>query len=133
MLDTAFYLVSRDIAVRSGVVNERYRTADGRFVLDNKDLGRIRFTSDEFVSGLKGIERVDRATAYALIQQNGNKRGPAEEPAVESMPAEEPVNEEVTEEATEGMEPTEDTPAEDSPTEEEPDDEQTSEGKEEQQ
>ena len=118
MLDTAFYLVTRDIAVRSGVVNERYRTSDGRFVLDNKDLGRIRLTSEEFVTGLKGIESVDRATAYALIQQNGNKRGLTEAEYTAPVQESEPVVETPAETPTEGETPTTGEPTEGASTEE---------------
>lgn len=77
MLDTSFFLATRDIAQRSGVLNERYRIADGRYVLDNKDLGRIRLTSEEYVTGLAGVERISRDKAYALITANGNQMGQA--------------------------------------------------------
>lgn len=74
-LDTAFYLVTRDIAIRSGLVDVRYRTLDGRFILDNKDLSRVRFTTDEYISGLKGVEKISEAEAQALIAQGGYKKG----------------------------------------------------------
>lgn len=74
-LETAVYLVTRDIAIRSGLKDQRYRIADGRFVLDNKDLSRVRFTIDEYISGLSGVEKSDEQTAQTLIAQNGYKRG----------------------------------------------------------
>ena len=74
-LDTAFYLVTRDIAIRSGLVDVRYRTLDGRFILDNKDLSRVRFTTDEYISGLKGVEKISEAEAQTLIAQGGYKKG----------------------------------------------------------
>lgn len=74
-LDTAFYLVTRDIAIRSGLVDVRYRTLDGRFILDNKDLSRVRFTTDEYVSGLKGVEKISEAEATTLIAQGGYEKG----------------------------------------------------------
>lgn len=77
MLETAIYLVSREIAVRSGLKDQRYRIADGRFVLDNKDLSRVRFMPDEYMSGLQGIEKVSEQQAQTLIAQNGYQRGDA--------------------------------------------------------
>jgi hypothetical protein len=74
-LDTAFYLVTRDIAIRSGLVDVRYRTLDGRFILDNKDLSRVRFTTDEYVNGLAGVEKITEAEAQTLIAQGGYKKG----------------------------------------------------------
>ena len=70
-LDTALYLVTKDIAIRSGMIESRYRIADGRFVLDSKDLSRVRFTSDEYVTGLHGVEKVTQDVARSLIAQNG--------------------------------------------------------------
>ena len=74
-LDTAFYLVTRDIAIRSGLVDVRYRTLDGRFILDNKDLSRVRFTTDEYVSGLAGVEKIIESEAQTLIARGGYKKG----------------------------------------------------------
>jgi hypothetical protein len=74
-LDTAFYLVTRDIAIRSGLVDVRYRTHDGRFILDNKDLSRVRFTTDEYVSGLAGVEKITESEAQTLIAKGGYKKG----------------------------------------------------------
>jgi hypothetical protein len=83
-LDTAFYLVTRDIAIRSGLVDVRYRTHDGRFILDNKDLSRVRFTTDEYVSGLAGVEKITESEAQALIAQGGYKKGlGVENPSIE--------------------------------------------------
>lgn len=79
MLDSAFYFVIKDIAIRSGVVQNRYRIADGRFVLDNNDLARVRFTTDEYISGLEGVEKTDKETALRLIKENGYQMGLEEE------------------------------------------------------
>lgn len=114
-LDTAFYLVTRDIAIRSGLVDVRYRTLDGRFILDNKDLSRVRFTTDEYVSGLAGVEKITEAEAQTLIARGGYKKGlgvenPSiellnggeEEPVVESeTPSDETEGESTTEQAEE--------------------------------
>ena len=72
-LATQLYLVTRDIAIRSGIIESRYRIADGRFVLDNKDLSYIRFTPDEYIDGLKGVEKVSKDDAMLLIKENGYK------------------------------------------------------------
>lgn len=73
--DNAVYLVSRDIAIRSGLIQERYRIADGRFVLNNKDLSYVRFTPDEYIDGLKGVERTSDEIAARLIAENGYQMG----------------------------------------------------------
>ena len=104
-LDTATYLVTREIAMRSGVINSRYRIADGRFVLSNKDLALVRLTSDEFLTGLQGVERVSEGDAQRLIAENKFQRGlgnvsvpiePVQEEVVEA-PAEEETLEETLE------------------------------------
>jgi hypothetical protein len=68
--ETATYLVTRDIAVRSGLIESRYRIKDGRFVLNNRDLSRVRFTIDEYINGLSGVEKVSAEEAKTLIRQN---------------------------------------------------------------
>lgn len=73
--NNAIYLVSRDIAIRSGLIQIRYRIADGRFVLNNKDLSYVRFTPDEYIDGLKGVERTSEEIAARLIAENGYKMG----------------------------------------------------------
>lgn len=75
MIDIAFYLVTKDIAQRAGVVGERYITPDGRYILDNKDLARIRFTTDEYINGLNGVEKITQTQAKTLIAQGGYNMG----------------------------------------------------------
>lgn len=108
-LDIAFYKVSKEIAIRSGLISERYRTQDGYYILDNKDLSRVRFTTDEYINGLSGIERITENEAKELIALGGYKFGydglietPSEEAVVaeEKAPADE-QEEEPTEETTE--------------------------------
>lgn len=111
-LETAFYKVTKEIAIRSGVIDGRYRTLDGFFILDNKDLSRIRFTPDEYINGLEGIEKISETEAETLIAKGGFKMGlEAEEPideqqqeVVEETPSEEEVVEEPTEEAENNQE-----------------------------
>lgn len=78
-LDTAFYLVTTDICRRAGLVGQRYIAPDGRFILDNKDLSRVRFTSDEYINGLDGVEKIDAATAKELIAKGGYNMTPRQE------------------------------------------------------
>ena len=112
-LDTAFYLVTRDIAIRSGLVDVRYRTLDGRFILDNKDLSRVRFTTNEYVSGLKGVEKISEAEAQTLIAQGGYKKGLGVENPNKELPTgdeEEPVvDSETPSDETQGESTTEQT------------------------
>lgn len=70
MLETATYLVTKEIAIRSGLVDSRYRISDGRFVLNNRDLSRVRFEPDEYINGLEGVEKVTPEHAKTLIRQN---------------------------------------------------------------
>lgn len=75
MIDAANYLVTEEIAIRSGMVDSRYRIADGRFVLNNRDLNRVRFRADEYINGLAGVEKVSDEEARTLIARNGYRLG----------------------------------------------------------
>lgn len=108
MVDIAFYVVTESIARRSGVIEQRYRTKDGRFILDNKDLSRIRFTTNEYTQGLSGVVRVTKQEAYALIRQNNYAmglpnvvQGPTVEEPTEPTAEEEQVVEEPSEQSSE--------------------------------
>lgn len=86
MLETATYLVTKEIAIRSGLVDSRYRIADGRFVLNNRDLSRVRFEPDEYINGLEGVEKVTPERAKTLIRQNNFAIGlEVVEPVVEEQ------------------------------------------------
>lgn len=78
MIDFAFYLVTEEIAMRCGLVNDRYKTQDNKFILDNKDLSRLRLTSQEFVNGVEGIEMITKQEADDLIEQGGYTIGKGE-------------------------------------------------------
>lgn len=94
-MDAATYLVSEDIARRSGLIDSRYRIQDGRYVLNDRDLARIRFTADEYISGLPGVEKTTSEEAHTLIAGNNFHLGPAtdhpeeETDIVQDLPAEE--------------------------------------------
>ena len=66
--------MSVDVARRSGLANERYRTVDGRFVMTDKDLQRVRLLPDEIVNGLDAI-MLTKQEAEHLIAENGLKMG----------------------------------------------------------
>ena len=75
-LEIAFYKVTEDIAIRSGLIAERYRTADNEhWILDNKDLSRVRFTADEYINGLSGVGKITENEAETLIALGGYKFG----------------------------------------------------------
>lgn len=48
------FLASADIAERIGVTESRYRTPEGKYILDEKDIRMIRFqmTPEEYVNGI---------------------------------------------------------------------------------
>jgi len=112
MVDNKFYLVSQSVAQRSGVIESRYRIADGRFVLETKDLAGIRLTSEEYVTGLDGVEMVSKQDAMILIKDNNyqmglpkpveplNEEATVESPQEETQEVEEPANGETEETPT---------------------------------
>lgn len=98
MLESQEFLVTRDIALRTGSIQYKYRTKDGRFIVDSRTLSRINFTSEEILSGLKGVEKITKEEARTLIAKGGYKMGDSEE----STPIEESnTNNETTEEKEE--------------------------------
>ena len=99
MIDVAFYLVSESIARRSGAIASKYRTKNNKYILDNKDLARIRLTSEEYVHGLD-IEMITLEQAKELIAENRYAMGEAPtslnqtSEAYNGQVAEEPTSEE---------------------------------------
>lgn len=98
MIDVQNYVVTREIALRTGDIRFKYRTKDGRFIVDNRTLAKIRFTSDEIVNGLDGVEKITEEEAKTLIARGGYKMGDAEETTNEPDAYEEKVEEETKEE-----------------------------------
>lgn len=105
MIDSQDFLVTREVALRTGEIEYKYRTADGRFIVDARTLSRITFTSDEIINGLAGVESISHSEALTLIARNGYKMGDSEESTIpedapveeEVQTEEEPVEEETTE------------------------------------
>ena len=75
MIESTTFLVTEDIARRSGTIDFRYRTADNHFILGNKDLQRVRFTTEEYLNGLQGIEQITKERADELIKENNYQMG----------------------------------------------------------
>lgn len=74
MRTTKYFLVKPDIAERAGVIESRYHTTDGLLVLNEQDMGRVRLTPEEYLTGV--VERVvDEAEAANLIEEAGRKMG----------------------------------------------------------
>ena len=98
MVDSQDFLVTREVALRTGEIQYKYRTADGRFIVDARTLSRIRFTSEEIINGLQGIEKITHEEAETLIAKNNYQMGDdveAETVGVTKIDA--PVAEEVVE------------------------------------
>lgn len=133
MVDSQDFLVTREVALRTGDIQYKYRTEDGRFIVDARTLSRIRFTSEEIINGLQGIEKITHEEAETLIAKNNYQMGDdveAETVGVTKIDA--PVAEEVEEtssSSSEKEEVVED--AQSSSSEEEQTEEETSESSEE--
>lgn len=75
MVDSQNFLVTREVALRTGDIRYKYRTEDGRFIIDARILSRINFTSEEIVNGLSGIKKITKEEAETLIARNGYTMG----------------------------------------------------------
>lgn len=74
-MNITFYKVVENIAKRSGLILERYRTKDMNWILDNNDLRRVRFTPDEYIDGLQGVVKITGTEADVLIAENNYQMG----------------------------------------------------------
>jgi hypothetical protein len=97
--EAANYLVTRDIALRSGFINTRHRTKDGYFILNDRDLSCVRFTVDEYVNGLSGVKKISKAEAKKLIRENNYAIGDITE-GTETVATKSGENTETTNEET---------------------------------
>lgn len=97
MKQEQLFSASADIARRAGVVSSSYRTKEGRFILSETDLSRLKIYPEEYVSGLDVI-RITYEEAKRLIAENGYQMGEeiidsssseGEETVEENAPAEE--------------------------------------------
>lgn len=111
----SFYIVTKDVAVRTGDIDSCYKTADGRYIMDSRLLERIRLTGEEYMNGLAGVEMITRNEALTLIAKGGYETDADQQPEEEQ--------EQTLQEET----PAEETPAgseEEQETEREPETEQ---------
>lgn len=109
-----------EVALRAGSVENKYRTADGRFILDTRALRSIRLTSDEYVTGIQGVEVLTPQEADEMIAAGGYKMGLPEETVSEAETVvEEPETEEQPEEAPAEEQPDNEEAAEETETNEE--------------
>lgn len=69
-----YFSVSHAVAVRSGVIAQRYRTADDRFILNEDDMRHIRMLPEEYITGLDAIVLTEME-AMELIAQGGHQMG----------------------------------------------------------
>ena len=97
-VNTTYFLATQDIAQRTGLVGKRYVTQDGRFILDNKDLSRLRLTPEEYITGLQGIERVNADQVQTLIALGGYSMQQEQEQEQEAEQEQEVEQEQETEE-----------------------------------
>ena len=72
MINKGQYIVSREIAIRSGLFEHRYRTADGRYILGESDLKRIGEVNPQ------DVERISNSEAQTLIARGGFVTGDQE-------------------------------------------------------
>ena len=75
MIANQNYLVTREVVLRTGQHPYKYRTQDGRYVIDTRTLRRINFTTEEFLNGIQGIEPITEEEAHTLIAKNGYVMG----------------------------------------------------------
>ena len=97
--EAANYLVTRDIALRSGFISTRHRTKDGYFILNDRDLSCVRFTVDEYVNGLSGVKKISKAEVKKLIRENNYAIGDITE-ETETVATESDENTETANEGT---------------------------------
>ena len=71
MEKSIYFSVSADVAERSTLKDVRYRTKDGRFILTDKDLQRVRLLPSEFINGLDAVMLKDKNEADNLIAEGG--------------------------------------------------------------
>lgn len=74
MREMKYLKVSSDVAKRAGVIDVRYRTDDGDFIINESDLRMIRFEPEEITRGIGG-QVISEQEAMLLIEEGGNQLG----------------------------------------------------------
>ena len=104
---SASFSVNEDIARRAGLYGLRYMTSDGRVLLTEADLRRVRLEPSEYVNGMDVVE-VTAEEANNLTAENGYRmlpdQEPQEEPEAETTGEAEVIGEKETEEDNETTE-----------------------------
>ena len=121
---SASFSVSEDIARRAGLYGLRYMTADGRVLLSEADLRRVRLMPSEYVNGMDVIE-ISETESNNLAADNGfrmlpdqdTQESPEEETAGDAVVVE--PEEQASEDTPEEGESSEDIEIEDNEVEEE--------------
>ena len=90
MHTSADYTVSVEVAQRAGLYGYRYMTADGRVILSEADLRRVRLTPQEYITGIDARLVESKEALRLLIHDGGYKMLPDGEAVV---PDEEPEGE----------------------------------------
>ena len=70
----SYFLADVSLARRAGVESVRYMVSDGRMVLNDSDLRRLRLTPQEFLTGLP-VEMISLSESKRLIRENGYDLG----------------------------------------------------------
>ena len=65
------YLVSKELAERTGFAKQRYVTKDGRYIVNDRDLRIARLTEEERMAA----EPITKEQSRQLISENGYKTG----------------------------------------------------------
>lgn len=65
------YLVSKELAERTGFDKQRYVTKDGRYIVNDRDLRIARLTEQE----KEAAEPITKEQSRQLISENGYKTG----------------------------------------------------------
>lgn len=68
------YLASKSVAERTGFINQRYVTKDGKYIVNDRDLRNVRLTPEEYVSGLD-ITPITQEESRRLQKENNYKMG----------------------------------------------------------
>ena len=76
MIKEKYYTASAELTRRAGTIDSRYRTKDGRYVITDRDLGKISLvmTPQEFIGGIDIIE-VSEKEAKRLVSEGGYHLG----------------------------------------------------------
>lgn len=76
MHTSADYTVSVDVAQRAGLYGYRYMTSDGRVILSEADLRRVRLKPEEYVTGIDAVLVETEEELRQLIHDGGYRMLP---------------------------------------------------------